>query len=902
MLIVSVLAFALSALLRPNLTDHGLRAVYNPGGLNRVESVILLTSNDRTVHPNESLSVKWMGYLYQPSAAEVHFRVPAGVQARLVINESVVFDTSAQHATNDSAVAHPGGGFNTLAYEVSIIPTQRQYFQTGLEWQTPFGWQLVPTTYLYPEFDDETSAQQAIRRAQWSQALAGCGVALGLLSAALWLWQQRHIFQSRTALGLALIVLLALALRLLFLRDYAAQPAADVLGYGSDHRGYQDAALDFLRGQWPPAQAFYVQPGMNLFLGGVYSLFGPDIRLVQIIQMTLGAFTSILVFDFARRTFDDATGWAAALLWAIFPLPIFYEAQLLTHGLEPTAGATLLFLWLRSLDPAPRQGIWIVTLGLALGAASVLRPTFLILAPFIALTFFFKHRPNWRAMIGWPLALAILTLLPILPITWHNYKASGRFQLLTSNSDITLYLGNNRDSTGLGEYSPAYLATHTLVNQGKTTYFRQTLDDIRHDPLRWVQLMTRKTALYLGDPELPNNVDFYAEGTAISPLLAALPLRFGAMMALALAGVVLAWPHRNGTLLLLIYILSQVAVTIVYHVFSRFRAPIYPVLVIASAYAITFTLSSLRQKQWRPLSIRLATLAASGLFVAAMPTAAESIMSRPVVASLPSTAKPLDIPIGDSLTLLGYEPLPVVAPGDPFFITLYWQSNKPIPTDLYATVQLFGGDLKVAQADQPIGAGSFPDYPTRQWQPGQIIRDTHFIQMPDTAPAPLALALLVAAYERDTGNRLGETTFGYVPLTRREPLTVPPGAQLVNATISTATLMAYAIHDQTLTLFWQAGEPMSEDGIVFVHLFDSNGNFVTGTDSRPVNNLYSTLVWQQGEGIVDDHALPPALPSGTYTIKIGMYDAASQNRIPVVNADGETMPDGVLTLGAITFP
>src|SRR3972149_1341271 len=179
---------------------------------------------------------------------------------------------------------------------------------------------------------------------------------------------------------------------------------------------------------------------------------------------------------------------------------------------------------------------------------------------------------------------------PSLPITWHNYKASGRFQLLTSNSDITLYLGNNRDSTGLGEYSPAYLATHTLVNQGKTTYFRQTLDDIRHDPLRWVQLMTRKTALYLGDPELPNNVDFYAEGTAISPLLAALPLRFGAMMALALAGVVLAWPHRNGTLLLLIYILSQVAVTIVYHVFSRFRAPIYPVLVILSAYSITLTL------------------------------------------------------------------------------------------------------------------------------------------------------------------------------------------------------------------------------------------------------------------------------------------------------------------------
>ncbi len=895
-------ALAISALLRPSVEGHGLTL----SGAQAVDRVAIVTSNDNAYDPNNATNLKWVGYLYQPRASEVYFHIPEGVKARLVVGGDVVYDTFNTPATSGLAVSYPAAGFNPIAFELATLPEQIGYVQAGLEWQTPFGAQLVAPDYLYPQPTTPQAAQQVLQQALFATLLAWLSLVLGLAFVISCLWPLR--VNWRTVVGLTLIVVLAFALRLAFLRDYAQQPTADVQGIGSDNRGYQSNAIEFLRGHWPPPTPFYMQPGISLWFGAIYSLFGPNIRIVQLIQFGLGALASLLIFDVGRRTFDNWTGWAAALLWAIFPLPIFYEAQLLTHGLEPIAGMLVLFLWVRSLEMHQTRLehlLWMVGLGLGLGLAALLRPTFLILAPFIALSHFFVYWPSWKHMLGWPMLLAVVTCLPIAPITYHNYQYDGRFQLLTSNSDVTLYLGNNRDSTGLGEYSPAFYATQMLSNQGKTSYFEQTIADIRNDPQRWGQLMLRKTFLYLGDPELPNNVDFYSEGLAISPALTALPLRFGTMMALGLAGMLLApfnlasKSRTTGYWLLVIYFLTQLGVTIAYHVFSRFRAPVYVVLPIFAAFAIRTLLATLRQKQWWQFAVATVTTIASGFAIWYMPSAAETVMSRPVMAALPSNAVVLNTPIGEGLTLVGYDPPPTVAPGDPLFVTLYWQSSQPMSEDLYGTVQLFGGDLKVTQADQALGTGSFPDYPTSQWQAGQIVKDIYFIRMPNDAPTPLALNLLVAAYNRETGERLGETTFGLFPLTRHEPLAIPSDAQVVNATIGTAQLSAYAIHDGTLTLYWQAGEPMAEDGIVFVHLFDADNNFVAGADSRPRNGMYSTLVWQMNEGIVDEHALPDA-PPGEYTLKIGMYDAASQARLPVVTANGETMADEVLVLGEVT--
>lgn len=74
-------------------------------------------------------------------------------------------------------------------------------------------------------------------------------------------------------------------------------------------------------------------------------------------------------------------------------------------------------------------------------------------------------------------------------------------------------------------------------------------------------------------------------------------MRFGAMLALALAGLWLVFMGATGLgnaygmrFVLLVYALTQAGVVIAYHVFGRLRAPIYPVLAILGAVPLSVML------------------------------------------------------------------------------------------------------------------------------------------------------------------------------------------------------------------------------------------------------------------------------------------------------------------------
>ena len=234
-------------------------------------------------------------------------------------------------------------------------------------------------------------------------------------------------------------------------------------------------------------------------------------------------------------------------------------------------------------------------------------------------------------------------------------------------------------------------------------------------------------------------------------------------------------------------------------------------------------------------------------------------------------------------------------------MTLYWWADQRLLQDYFWTVQLFSGDRKIVQADQALGTGSYPDYPSSAWQAGQIIEDTLYMQLPTDVAQPVALSAVVIVYERDSGRRVGETVLGLVPVTSRTASGLPASASLSGAHVGTAVLQGYAIEEQSLVLYWQAGQRMAGDGVVFVHLFDAQGNFTAGADGRPRSGGYPTLAWQAGEGIVDAHRLPE-VPAGNYTIKIGVYDAVTQMRFDITDAGGQKVPDGILSLGVLAIP
>lgn len=84
-----------------------------------------------------------------------------------------------------------------------------------------------------------------------------------------------------------------------------------------------------------------------------------------------------------------------------------------------------------------------------------------------------------------------------------------------------------------------------------------------------------------------------------------------------------------------------------------------------------------------------------------------------------------------------------------------------------------------------------------------------------------------------------------------------------------------------LTLYWQADGPTLRPYTVFVQLLDSSGNIVAQQDGWPVDGRWPSTCWAAAETVSDPYSivLPGEAPSGTYQLVIGLYDAASGERL-----------------------
>jgi hypothetical protein len=107
--------------------------------------------------------------------------------------------------------------------------------------------------------------------------------------------------------------------------------------------------------------------------------------------------------------------------------------------------------------------------------------------------------------------------------------------------------------------------------------------------------------------------------------------------------------------------------------------------------------------------------------------------------------------------------------------------------------------------------------------------------------------------------------------------------------------------DLTVWLYWQPLAPSERDLRVFVHLIGGI-NPATGTplwsqdDGPPQDGRISTQSWTVGTHYRDVYQVPLAnVPSGTYELRVGLYDPVSGIRIPTESGDS-------LSAGLIEVP
>jgi hypothetical protein len=87
----------------------------------------------------------------------------------------------------------------------------------------------------------------------------------------------------------------------------------------------------------------------------------------------------------------------------------------------------------------------------------------------------------------------------------------------------------------------------------------------------------------------------------------------------------------------------------------------------------------------------------------------------------------------------------------------------------------------------------------------------------------------------------------------------------------------------SLTVVWQAQQPMVTDYTAFAHLVDEGGQGWAGDDHQPHNGLYPTSAWGAGEMVRDSFTLtiPDDAPPGLYDVEVGWYDPVTGERLPV---------------------
>jgi hypothetical protein len=101
------------------------------------------------------------------------------------------------------------------------------------------------------------------------------------------------------------------------------------------------------------------------------------------------------------------------------------------------------------------------------------------------------------------------------------------------------------------------------------------------------------------------------------------------------------------------------------------------------------------------------------------------------------------------------------------------------------------------------------------------------------------------------------------------------------------------------TLLWHAttDAPPARDYSVYIHLMDANGEKIAQWDGIPLQNSYPTRFWRPDEYLMDVWVLtiPADTPTGAATLRFGLYDPLTQERLRVT-------VNGVPTGDGIEFP
>ena len=412
----------------------------------------------------------------------------------------------------------------------------------------------------------------------------------------------------------------ALALRLIYLRQYYQSPYWDLLFL--DPESHQRMAERILSGIGMGNRSYFRSPAYFYLLAGLEYLARGGFWSPRIFQALLGSLTAALSGLFAFRI--TGKRWVMAvsgLIVSCFWLSVYFDGELLL-----TTSATFLnLLALYLLSFKAEKGLkWIALTGIISGLAIIFRPNFLLFSLAVFIWWI------WKKQYQKALILILFTALPMLPITMRNLMVAKDFVPIASQDGINFWIGNSPSADGRTVILPLFrrdvdgeflsrmrddpwfredvwlIATYAAekelghpVMEGEVSRFwmGKTLKEMLHSPGRAAKLFLKKGYFLIDKTTVSNDRDEEYHRDQIPILRWLGKFHLGWIMPLALLGIVLSLQDRKSRFLIL-YVLVYGFSIALFFVVSRYRMKLFPELAILAGVALDRLVDWTRNKKW----------------------------------------------------------------------------------------------------------------------------------------------------------------------------------------------------------------------------------------------------------------------------------------------------------------
>ncbi len=256
----------------------------------------------------------------------------------------------------------------------------------------------------------------------------------------------------------------------------------------------------------------------------------------------------------------------------------------------------------------------------------------------------------------------------------------------------------------------------------------------------------------------------------------------------------------------------------------------------------------------------------------------------------------------DAVELIGVKEISVGGqPGDVVEIEAYWRGLRPADSpNLVVSVTAFGS-TELRKHSYPGGGNLL----ATDWQAGEEWTERYYLEIPEGIETqkvyPLSIGLfdLVSDYIPPVTDASGQEGFPVVGrfVVHGTPVANPDYTYTLGGIIGlTPARLQRAGDEINLCINWVSLKVTSTDFHYFVHVYQDEDYF-TQADGQPRNSEYPTGAWLPGEIVSDCVVIKAAgLASENWSVKIGLYDPTSLQRLPVRDRAGNIQANDWLSL------